>query len=204
MGGGRIGHFNFINVKSIKIGSNATIGKLNYIKGNVVVVIGDYAEIKICNKLTAPYGNFNPSYFSMGNNSSIQTSHIVDLTANVSIGNNVLFAGIGSQIWTHHFQMGKCEKWQTNEVLGDVVICDNVIVNSRCTICDNVKILSNIIVAANTCVYHDLYSPGLYVSSPTIYKKYDYEKPYESLVLDRSFVDNNSIMKVFLYDKKDK
>lgn len=97
-------------------------------------MIGRGAEVKLGNKISAPLGGIYRT-FEIGDNSSIQTKHIIDVTSDVLIGNNVLLAGVGTQIWTHHFQKGN-DIWQRNEVVGDVVIKDNVIINSRCTICD--------------------------------------------------------------------
>ncbi len=178
---------------------DASIEKFNYIKGSLRVSIGKRAEIRINNKISGPFSEDNYSYFRLGDFSSIQTGHIIDMTGNCYIGKNVLLAGYGTQIWTHHFQFDN-DIWFRNEVIGDVVICDNVIINSRCTLCDHIIVGSGVVVGANTCIYKNLSSPGLYTGSPIIQKEYNSEISFSKLSLQYEFDNKGEKLKLFKYN----
>lgn len=198
-GGVKIGHFNLVFIKKLNMNKDSHIGKFNYIKGGFTMSLGKRAEIKIGNKVSGPFNRIKNHLFKMGDMSSIQTNHIVDMTGNIVIGNNVLFAGVGSQIWTHHFQFAPGDIWSRNEVVGDVKIGDNVIVNSRCTLCDHIVIGSGIVVAANTCIYKNLLEPGLYVGSSIVHKVYNSHEALKNLSLLREFDYEGNRLKLFKY-----
>ena len=178
---GRIGYLNRISCNELVI-DNAEIGRLNLIKllnclhlnkGSLVnsnnSLIGLYRE-------NEEYKYKNDCNITLGCNSLITVRHEFDATRAIKIGDNVVFGGKDTQIWTHGFDTDR------NMVTGGVFIGDDVYIGSRCTITQGVKICDKTIVGAATCVSKSIDVTGFYVSNELIrksdfkiYEKSDYE-----------------------------
>lgn len=62
---------------------------------------------------------------------SIQIKHLFDVTANVKIGENSLFAGVGTQVWSHSFLLEN-KGSRRHRIEGDINIGNNVNISARC------------------------------------------------------------------------
>lgn len=106
--------------------------------------------------------------FQSGINSYISYNSYVVLAsgAQITIGDNVSIS--------HHVRMytsGFCTEsrimlGQNVEVIGDIIIGDNVLIGSGCFICPNVTIGNNVVIGANSVVTKDLAGNGVYAGAP--------------------------------------
>lgn len=109
-----------------------------------------------------------------GQNSYISyNSHIVLVKgAKLVIGNDVSISHF-VKIYTSGFcTERKILFSEYVEIIGDVIIGDNVLIGSGCFICPNVTIGSNVIIGANSVVTKDIPSNGVYAGSPAKLIKY--------------------------------
>lgn len=95
----------------------------------------------------------------------IGVKHMLDMTRNITIGENSMLAGSDSQIWTHGFYFSK-QGEQTARIDGDVNIGHNCYIGARCVILSGVRIGNAVTVGANACVSKSILNQGLYVSQP--------------------------------------
>ena len=163
-----IGCLNRIQCISLTMNEGSCIDRMNKVSlvnelnmeakskiGRQICIIGyymdDYDKKETCN-------------LSLGEKSLLTHQHRIDCTTSVSIGNNVVVAGNGTQMWTHGFDNNR------NMVAKPILIGDNIYVGSRSIICQGVTIASDVIIGAGTCVHKSISEPGFYVSN-TIYKK---------------------------------
>ena len=98
--GCKIGHFNFIKCPCLKMSESAMIGNLNFIRGNFSLELREESMIYMQNKITSSGYSFHDVTFVLGKYASIQVAHLFDVTDNIKIGDNTLFAGVGTQVWT--------------------------------------------------------------------------------------------------------
>ncbi len=105
----RIGHFNiFYRTKDLRIGSDVIVGVGNRILGGDLVNIGDRCQIFRFNEINSileplALDHFEP-VLEVGAGSVITVNHKIDFTDRVEFGENVVFAGRNSNIWTHNRQ----------------------------------------------------------------------------------------------------
>ena len=116
---------------------------------------------------------------------SIQVAHLFDVTDNIKIGDNTLFAGVGTQVWTHSFYLEDSGKGR-HRIDGSVSIGNNVNISSRCIICCGVKIADSIIIGANSCISKDLKSKGLYVNQELRFIEFDPAEKMSSMICQKS------------------
>lgn len=106
----RIGHFNLLyRSKDLRIGSDVVIGFGNRIFGGDLVDIGDRCQIFRGNEINSGLnplvlGKFDP-VLVLGAGSVITVDHKIDFNDKVTFGENVVFAGRHSNIWTHNRQL---------------------------------------------------------------------------------------------------
>ncbi len=180
-----VGMFNYLDCSNFIL-SESTIGVFNYIKTENLVmqksVIGKFNKVNFLRMLKmnsrsvirsrnvilgttdffSPYlDTFN---FEIGENSLITSNHYFDCTSNIKIGNNVVFGGINSQIWTHGFDKNR------TMILGDVTIQNDIYIGSNVMILQNVFITSNVSIGAGSIISKNINESGFYVSSTLIRK----------------------------------
>lgn len=174
---GKIGNFNRIQCNSLILDNNAEIRKLNLIR--LVNIFHMFEESGVISR-NSFIGFFVPWYkdkedcnIIIGKKSLVTINHSIDATRQVEIGDNVVFGGKNTQIWTHGFDI------ERNMVTGSVTIgnIDGVYIGSRCTICQGVSICDRVVIGAATCVSKSITESGFYVSS-TLIRKSDI-KSYE-------------------------
>lgn len=105
----RIGHLNLLyRTADLQIGSDVIIGVGNRILGGDRVEIGDRCQIFRFNEINSildplAVTSFEP-VLKVGAGSVITVNHKIDFTDRVEFGENVVFAGRNSNIWTHNRQ----------------------------------------------------------------------------------------------------
>jgi acetyltransferase-like isoleucine patch superfamily enzyme len=161
----KIGHFNLIINNVINLEKNTSIGYLNILKG----------PFKLCLKHNSSIGNKNyftraikgvtygVSKLTLGNLTKITTSHHIDLTKSVIIGNNSILAGINTQLWTHGYYHAN-EGAGRIRIDGEIHIGNNVYVGSRCIFNPGVLVKDAIHIGAGSIVSKNLNKSGMYVS----------------------------------------
>lgn len=165
-----IGAFNLIKCSSVLLGPDCHIGKMNIFKGLFHIRLQQNSHI----------GNFNVfknnglktipavSTFFVGKEANITSSHYVDLSCNVTIGDNSVVGGRSSTLWTHgfvHFNKGVDRPIK----LADILIKEGVYIGSNCVLNPGVIIESDVNVGAGSSVSGHLSKPGLYVNSTLRY-----------------------------------
>ena len=156
----RIG-FSVVYADNLVMKNGAKIGNFNKVLGLKRLVLDESAEILTLNSITGS------KYFSelgcelvIGKSSLILRSNVIDVTGVVSIGNDVVFAGVSNQLWTHGFDVLR------NKVVGNVTIGDCVYIGSSTIINPGVKICNNVLLGVNSVVTKDICISGFYVGSP--------------------------------------
>jgi acetyltransferase-like isoleucine patch superfamily enzyme len=162
-----IGILNYIHVGNLTM-ENSEIGKLNKIKFLKTLKMEANSLIRSRNVILGTAGLFSPYpdvfNFKIGKNSLVTSNHYFDCTANIRIGNNVVFGGINSQVWTHGFDKNR------TMILGSVEIQDDIYIGSNVMILQNVKIVSDVSIGAGCIVSKDIIEDGFYVSSSLVRK----------------------------------
>lgn len=177
----KIGHLNIILCQDFHMDDNCKIKHLNCIKGYMQMKMKKSAWINSQNKIASPYKNertWHLPHFSMGKNSAIIMHHIFDVTDDIEIGEDVLFAGVGTQVWTHAFIKGSKRNVRVD---GKVVIGRNCYIGSSCIICSGVNVADSVVIGAGTTVSKTLIKHGLYVNQPIRYIEYDADLAIEHL-----------------------
>jgi acetyltransferase-like isoleucine patch superfamily enzyme len=76
----------------------------------------------------------------------------------IIIGDNVVFGGQGSEIWTHGFEVDR------TMLLGGVAFGDNIFIGSKCIFTKNVQVGNNITIGPGSIVYKSINESGFYSS----------------------------------------
>lgn len=164
----KIGSFNRIICKQLIMDDNSEIGNVNNVKFLKYVELKKSSMIRSRNIIVGTTNYFSPFtdvfVFVIGENSLLTSNHYLDCSGKIIIGSNVVFGGIGSEIWTHGFDIKR------NMIVGDVVIGNNIYVGSRSMILQNVVICDNVSIGAGTIVSKSIFESGFYISSNLIRK----------------------------------
>ena len=159
-----IGSFNFLGFKSLELSKNASIKKLNYIKGPLNIRIEQKGSIQFLNEIRCSIFDANPaSTLQIGINSFITRGNYLDLTRSIKIGENSILAGKGTQLWTHGFYHAD-KGHERVRIDGSINIGNNVYVGSSCIFNPGVSVGNSIHIGAGSVISKNLDSPGMYVS----------------------------------------
>lgn len=165
---GTIGHFNRIFANSLVMHEGSDIWRFNLIKLVNEFNMDKDSHVRSRNSIVGLFRDSNPKRekcnFYIGEHSIITIRHSLDCTDEIYIGNNVVFGGKDTQVWTHGFDINR------NMVTGKIVFGDNIYVGSRCTICQSVSVCGNTVIGAATCVSRSIEETGFYVSNQLIKK----------------------------------
>ncbi len=154
----RLGRFNIIKVDRMIL-DNCEIRTRNRILNIRFLRVGKQAVIVRNNQILGTRTGSNLgcySVFRLGNNSEITTGHFFDCTDSIFIGNNVTFGGIGSEFWTHGFNLSRTRKQ------GAIKIGSFCYFGSRCIVIDSVHIGDHCVISAGTVVMNSI--PGRSIS----------------------------------------
>lgn len=166
----KIGHFNFIKTKSVKLEKDAAIRSLNFFKGPFHVILKTDAAIGKQHrfqrsKFPITYGD---SSLIVGSGTRITTGNYFDLTRSITFGEHSQVAGMGSQFWTHGYVHAK-KGVERIRIDGEIQIGNNVYIGTRCTVNPGVTIADAINVGGNSVISKDLTKSGMYVNQPLRY-----------------------------------
>lgn len=181
--GVRIGHFNIIIVDKLVMKKNSSIGHFNFIKGWFDLIMEERSSIHLQNKIArilSPQKNYCKSVVHLKYHAKIGVKHEIDATRDITIGENSMLAGSGSQIWTHGFYFSKIGD-KVTRIDGTVNIGKNCYVGARCVILAGVNIGDAITIGANACISKSIERPGLYVNQPIRYIPFDPDQAVTTL-----------------------
>ena len=152
----------------------ARINKLNYIHGDMDLLLGEDSDIFKANRIFGePISNhYSRPTLILGENARMGSSHLLDMCDNITIGDNSMLAGTESQIWTHSFYFSKDGK-KTYRVDSPVEIGHNCYIGARCVMSPGAIIPNSTTIGANVCVSKPLERSGLYVSQPLRFIPFD-------------------------------
>lgn len=165
--GASIGAFNFLALRRLLLREGAAIGSMNVIKRGQSALLKRRAAIGNRNVILRGWtpSAIRSSLLKIGYNSKITSSHYLEMTECISVGDNSVVAGVRSQIWTHgfvHDRTGPGRKL----VIGPVVIGDNVYVSSGCIINCGLRIANAVSIGSGASVAKSLEEEGVYVAQP--------------------------------------
>jgi acetyltransferase-like isoleucine patch superfamily enzyme len=159
--------FSYINVKHLTVAENVRIKHLVKMKGLESVVLKKNSFIGNHNSFYCNATLGDNGHFILGVDSELVRQNALDLTCNITIGDNVVIGGFGSQFWTHGFDVYR------NRIEGEIVIANNVYIGSSTVFNLGITICDDVIVGAGSLVSRNIKQTGFYAGSP-ISKKADY------------------------------
>ena len=155
-----IGFLNQIVVDNLKMEEKSIIKKFNRIKNINNVILSKESMILVKNFIGAPVRGYdlegikyNEQNISLGIKSYILRNNYFDVVRPIKIGNNVVFGGNGSEIWTHGFDTDR------TFLHGSVEFGNNIFIGSKCiftkgiSVCDKVSIASSSVIPQNITFY---------------------------------------------------
>ncbi len=162
----KIGLFNRIQCAEFYCDEFSTIRRYNSIRGIFSFSLGKYAVIGARNSFTGDMENIykDVSAFRLGENSSISIRHVFDVVDKITIGNNVVFGGWGTSLWTHGYDIYR------TRMQSPIIIGNNIYIGSNSIINPGIYIANNSIIGSGTVVSHSINESGFYVSNSLIKK----------------------------------
>ncbi|MEZ4792894.1 MAG: hypothetical protein R2783_05390 [Gelidibacter sp.] len=159
----KIGFLNQIIVEDLILSEKASIKKRNRLKYLNKLHLGYNAEIRSGNFIGAPIKgtvdaaiHFEKQNIFVGKNSSVLRNNYFDVVEEVHIGENVVFGGNGSEIWTHGFDVNR------KMLVGKVIFGDNIFIGSNCVFTKNVEVVGNTSIGPLSVIYKSITEPGVY------------------------------------------
>jgi acetyltransferase-like isoleucine patch superfamily enzyme len=179
----RIGHFNFIKIKTVTLEEKAFIKHLNYIKGPFLLVIKKKGSMSNQNKIRRAYPpvTYAVSTLEIGINTQIASNQFLDLTKSIIIGENSQIAGVGAQLWTHGYYHATDKDHNRIRIDGEIHIGNNVYIGSRCIFNPGVSVSNAIHIGSGSVISKNLEKPGMYVNQGLRFIENDFEKVKEKL-----------------------
>jgi acetyltransferase-like isoleucine patch superfamily enzyme len=158
-----IGSFNYIDAKTVSI-QNGLINKLNRIKHINQLVLKERSIIFSKNFIggSRHIENRADQNLILGKCSEILRNNYFDVTDEITVGNNVVFGGNGSEIWTHGFDTNR------KMLRGGVVFKNDIFIGSKCIFTKGIEIGDNITIGPGSVVYKSVSESGLYSSQQLI------------------------------------
>lgn len=158
-----IGAFNLIITKQLIMKNNSVIRSRNRIKNLNSIQMEENSTIYKYNFIGGPSIGEEPLKFELqnlelGKNSDILRGNYFDLVRPIVIGENVVFGGEGSEIWTHGFDS------ERNMLVGEVQFGNNIFIGSGCIFTKNVFVDNNITIGPGSVIYKSIYEPGFYTT----------------------------------------
>jgi acetyltransferase-like isoleucine patch superfamily enzyme len=158
-----IGTFNLIIVSKLTMDPGSLILKRNRIKYLNTLSIKESGIVNIGNFIGAQKTNeglfkFDDQNLLLGKRSEILRNNYFDVVRPIIIGDNVVFGGQGSEIWTHGFEVDR------TMLVGGVTFGDNIFIGSRCIFTKNVNVVSNVTIGPGSIVYKSINESGFYSS----------------------------------------
>lgn len=174
-----IGHLNLIKCNKLLM-KGGEIQHLNFIKGCFSVKMFERSWINNQNKISALGKTYHDVSLILEEGAKIGVKHLLDMTDSITIGKNSMLAGADTQIWTHNFYFSKNSSKMARED-APVIIGTNCYIGARCTIMAGVNISNAITVGANSCISKSLSKQGLYVGQGLRFIEFDPDKKMDDL-----------------------
>lgn len=174
----RIGMFNYIRCSSLNMKERATIRHFNIIKGVFCLEMDEETKINRNNTIlnSLQILELKKAYsiptLKLGCNSIIGVKHFIDMTANVSLGENSILAGRSSEMWTHAF-------YHKHPCSGRYMIRGNIIIGNNCYIGSHVifncgvSVADTATIAAGAIVSKDIGVGGVFCAQPLRHLEFD-------------------------------
>lgn len=168
MGKVSVGFFNNITVKKVNLRDNAKIGKLNRFKWLEELYVGEGTTFLTGNVAfgtrpgISPFEDYQKLRF--GKDCVITNRHLFDISDELIIGDDVTIAGVGSQFWTHGFDL------QHVKIQASIEIGSRINIGSRCLVLGGVHVVNDVVIGAGTTVNQSIVQSGFYVSSGLVRK----------------------------------
>lgn len=181
--GARIQFGNLVRCRRLVMRRQAYLDRFNRISGPLSVSLAETAALGRGNVvMRAPHPtSIGPAMLRLGRLSKITSSHLVDCTCSIRIGNYSTVAGAGSQLWTHGYKHAS-EGPGRYRIDGPIVIGDNVYIGSASVITAGVTLASRVSVGSHSSVSKSLLVPGSYVSQRLRHIELQGDEPAPQLV----------------------
>lgn len=159
----QIGYFNLIICNNLKMEKNSLIFRFNRIKFINNLILKEKSHIYTRNFIGAPKKEDENTKkdvqnLNLGKSSEINRHNYFDVLSSITIGENVVFGGEGSEIWTHGFETNR------NLLVGEVSFGDNIFVGSKCIFTKNVRIGNNVTIGPGSVIYKSIIESGFYTT----------------------------------------
>ncbi len=158
----KIGAINVLRLHELDMGPYSSIGKFNHVSRVRCIRLARSARIKTRNFIGGTHRSVEEcgrEDLILGEHSQLSIGCFIDLSDSINIGNNVVVAGAGTQMWTHGFNHLR------QRSTGPITIANNVFIGTHSVIVQDVEICSDVVVAGGTVVHRSITEPGLYASS---------------------------------------
>jgi acetyltransferase-like isoleucine patch superfamily enzyme len=157
-----IGPLNVIRIDSLEMRRGALIGKLNFFSKLKRLQLSEDACILHRNFIGGTFGTSvecGREELLVGRSSQISLSCFLDLSDRITLGENVVIAGSGTQFWTHGFDHRRSRS------IAPIAIGNNVFIGAASTVVQGVQVCPDVTVGAGSVVHRRIVEPGLYVSN---------------------------------------
>lgn len=157
----KIGFLNIIVIKKLEMSEESVINSKNRIKHLNHVIIKEQGLIHKGNfigsaKCGEEFMSFSLQNLYLGKTSQILRHNYFDVGRTITIGDNVVFGGEGSEIWTHGFEINR------NMLFGEVTFGNDIFIGSKCIFTKNVKISDNVIIGPGSVIFKSIQESGFY------------------------------------------
>jgi len=173
---------NVIRCRRLIMRRHSYLDRFNRISGPLNVVLAETAALGRANVVyRAPHPtSIGSAMLRLGRLSKITSSHLIDCTCTISIGDYSTIAGAGSQLWTHGYRH-EGEGPGRYRIDGRIDIGNNVYIGSASVLNAGLKIADRVTVGSHSSVSKTLSKPGVYVSQQLRYLELQGDEPSSKL-----------------------
>jgi acetyltransferase-like isoleucine patch superfamily enzyme len=158
-----IGYLNQIIAHTLILKEKSKIDRRNRIKNLNLVSLDFNALIRSENFIGAPIKGtidkaikFENQNLYIGRDSAILRDHYFDVVEEVIIGNNVIFGGGRSEVWSHGFDLNR------NMLVGKIIFGNNIFIGSNCVFTKGISICNDVTIAPGSVIYKSINEKGIY------------------------------------------
>jgi acetyltransferase-like isoleucine patch superfamily enzyme len=157
----------FISAQSVELDDGVKIGHFNIIKNLRCLKMGNDSSILNFNHFNHGKKEWINS-FECGEKCSITSHHYFDCSGGIAIGDDIIFAGKSSQLWTHELNFNTHKL-----IIKSIDIGSNIYFGSSVLISPGSRIPSHCIIALGSVIPSKLSCDewSLIAGNPAIFKK---------------------------------
>ena len=161
----RVEFGNLVRCRRLVMRRQSYLDRFNRISGPLNISLDETAAIGRGNVIyRAPHPtSIGPAVLRLGRLSKITSSHLVDCTCSIRMGDYSTIAGAGSQLWTHGYKHASQGPGRYR-IDGAIDIGDNCYIGSASVINAGVRLASRVSVGSHSSVSRSLLEEGSYVS----------------------------------------